>query len=186
MSLKTARCDSRDPYDLHDPAWSAIGAIPRHSCIRVIRAGLVIHAIHVTGVMRTFTKINAGRTHVPGRPAHGDRLLRASELWRGNHGSPPCALCALPEALTRSLPRAFCDAGRTLANRLTAPQRNATRRDCQPSKPFVDGCATNRGTGDVAMRACGSAGRAAQMTQFRKTVRASNPQGWKPELQWLH
>ena len=122
-----------------------------------------------------FTKINAGRTHVPGRPAHGDRLLRASELWRGNHGSPPCALCALPEALTRSLPRAFCDAGRTLANRLTAPQRNATRRDCQPSKPFVDGCATNRGTGEVAMRACGSAGKAAHMMQFRKTVRASNP-----------
>ncbi len=113
-------------------------------------------------------------------PAAGIRIM-ARQPWVAS-----LRIVCVVEALTRRLPHTLCDAGRMLANRLTAPQRNATRRDCQPSKPFVDGCATNRGTGEVAMRACGSAEKAAHMTQFRKTVRASNPQGWKPELQWLH
>ena len=86
MSLKTARCDSRDLYDLHDPAWSAIGAIPRHSCIRVIRAGIVIHAIHVTGVMRTFYENQRwahSRSRAPGTwqsPAVGIRIM-ARQPW---------------------------------------------------------------------------------------------------------
>lgn len=152
MSLKTARCDSRDLYDLHDREWSAIGAIPRHSCIRVIRAGLVIHAIHVTGVMRTFYENQRwahSRSRAPGTwrsPAAGIRIM-ARQPWVAS-----LRIVCVVEALTRRLPHTLCDAGRMLANRLTAPQRNATRRDCQPSKPFVDGCATNRGTGEVAMR----------------------------------